>query len=129
MKGIKIRPLFFRKVKNHHKTNTIHTLQDRNEQRLETYEDISHEFVQFFIDLLGSFDDNVEVVHDDLLRKIPDAGINADMQSCLVAPITQKEIKDVVFSMNGNKAPGPDGCSARRWLMDMGGEIFQQDVL
>ncbi|KAK8634135.1 hypothetical protein V6N13_014964 [Hibiscus sabdariffa] len=87
--------------------------QDRNGRRLETYEDISQEFVQFFTDLLGSFDENVEVIHDDLLREILDVEITADMQSCLVAPVTQKEIKDVVFSMNGNKAPRLDGYSTR----------------
>ncbi|KAK9017509.1 hypothetical protein V6N11_079988 [Hibiscus sabdariffa] len=88
-------------------------IRDRNGRRLETYEDISQEFVQFFTDLLGSFDENVEVIHDDLLREILDVEITADMQSCLVAPVTQKEIKDVVFSMNGNKAPRLDGYSTR----------------
>ncbi|KAL4304475.1 hypothetical protein GQ457_10G002790 [Hibiscus cannabinus] len=35
------------------------------------------------------------------------------MQESLVAPVTLKEIKDVIFAMNGNKAPGSDGYSAR----------------
>jgi hypothetical protein len=29
--------------------------------------------------------------------------------SALVAPFTEEEIKTAIFSMNPNKAPGPDG--------------------
>ncbi|KAK8699042.1 hypothetical protein V6N13_115139 [Hibiscus sabdariffa] len=57
---------FFRKVKVHHKVNTIHTLQDRN----------------------GSVDANVERIPDNLLREILDAELTSDIQSSLVAPVT-----------------------------------------
>ncbi|GKG20243.1 hypothetical protein Tco_0380044, partial [Tanacetum coccineum] len=31
----------------------------------------------------------------------------------MVRPVTDKEIKDAMFSINDNKAPGPDGFSAK----------------
>ncbi|KAK8692411.1 hypothetical protein V6N13_075871 [Hibiscus sabdariffa] len=99
---------FFRKVKVHHNVNTIRTLQDRNGVRLESYEDISGEFVQFFFELLGSVDANVERIPDNLLRKILDAELTSDMQSSLVAPVTQKEIRDVFKEIMGVKRVAED---------------------
>ncbi|KAK8667936.1 hypothetical protein V6N13_105409 [Hibiscus sabdariffa] len=98
-----------KKLKVHHKANTIHSLQDRNGVRLDTFEAISGKFIQFFSESLGAMDSNVEVLPDDLLREILDTELSTEMQNHLVAPVTQKEIKDVLFSMNGNKASGPDG--------------------
>ncbi|KAK8559119.1 hypothetical protein V6N12_042402 [Hibiscus sabdariffa] len=67
----------------------------------------------FFFVSLGVVDSNVEVLPDDLLREILDTEFSVEMQNHLVAPVTQKEIKGVLFFMNGNKAPGPDGFSAK----------------
>ncbi|KAK8718227.1 hypothetical protein V6N13_045470 [Hibiscus sabdariffa] len=101
------------KLKVHHKANTIHSLQDRNGVRLSTFEAILEEFIQFFYESLEAVVSNVEVFPDDLLREILDTELSAEMQNHLVALVTKKEIKDVLFSMNGNKAPEPDGFSAK----------------
>jgi hypothetical protein len=37
--------------------------------------------------------------------------ISAVEASSLEAPFLEKEVKDVIFGMDGNKAPGPDGFS------------------
>ncbi|KAK8678976.1 hypothetical protein V6N13_144451 [Hibiscus sabdariffa] len=79
---------FFRKLKVHHKANTIHSLQDRNGVRLDTFEAISGEFIQFFSESLRAVDSNVEVLPDDLLREILDTVLSIEMQNHLVAHVT-----------------------------------------
>ena len=37
--------------------------------------------------------------------------LSAGEASSLEAPFLEKEVKDVIFGMDGNKAPGPDGFS------------------
>ncbi|KAL4272993.1 hypothetical protein GQ457_13G006570 [Hibiscus cannabinus] len=102
-----------KKLKVYHKANTIHSLQDRNGVRLDTFEAISREFIQLFSESLGAVDSNVKVLSDDLLREILDTELSLEIHNHLVAPVTQKEIKDVLFSMNGNKALRPDGFPAK----------------
>ncbi|KAK8544934.1 hypothetical protein V6N13_123242 [Hibiscus sabdariffa] len=111
--GVQNFAYFFRKLKVHHKANTIHSLQDRNGVRLDTFEAISGDFIKFFSKSLGAVDSNVEVIADDIFREILDTELSTEMQNHLVAPVTQNEIKDMLFSMNGNKAPGPNGFSAK----------------
>ncbi|KAK8581424.1 hypothetical protein V6N12_071649 [Hibiscus sabdariffa] len=77
-----------RKLKVHHKANTIHSLQDRNGVRLDTFEAISGEFIQFFSESLRAVDSNVEVLPDDLLREILDTVLSIEMQNHLVAHVT-----------------------------------------
>lgn len=46
--------------------------------------------------------------------------LSSDQQSALIAPITSSEIKEAMFSLKRNKAPGPDGYPAdfsrRHWI-------------
>ncbi|KAL4302951.1 hypothetical protein GQ457_10G005050 [Hibiscus cannabinus] len=102
-----------RKVKLQQKTNTIACLQSSQGIKLDTFDDILNEFVQFFTDSLGVVDGNVERFSDCLLKQILGVELTSVLQDSLNAPVSHKEIKDVLFSMNGNKAPGPDGFSAR----------------
>ncbi|KAL4304364.1 hypothetical protein GQ457_10G028210 [Hibiscus cannabinus] len=111
--GDQITAYFFRQLKVRQKTNTVQVLQDMQGNRFESFGSISNELVQFFSDSLGSVDENVEVFSDDLLREILGIEFSIEFQNSLVAPITHQEIKKVLFSMNGNKAPGPDGYSAK----------------
>ncbi|KAK8483316.1 hypothetical protein V6N13_097003 [Hibiscus sabdariffa] len=70
---------FFRKLKVHHKANTIHSLQDRNGVRLDTFEAILGEFIQFFSESLGAVNSYVEVIPDDLSREILDIELSNEM--------------------------------------------------
>ncbi|KAK9013677.1 hypothetical protein V6N11_041678 [Hibiscus sabdariffa] len=98
---------------SHHKFDYREGLHQMNGVRLSTFEAILEEFIQFFYESLEAVVSNVEVFPDDLLREILDTELSAEMQNHLVALVTKKEIKDVLFSMNGNKAPEPDGFSAK----------------
>jgi hypothetical protein len=37
--------------------------------------------------------------------------LSEDEAASLEAPFLEKEVKDVIFGMDGDKAPGPDGFS------------------
>ncbi|KAK8627588.1 hypothetical protein V6N13_135197 [Hibiscus sabdariffa] len=93
---------FFRKVQIQQKANTISSLYNSEGVKLESFGDISSEFVKYFSDSLGSVNDSVDTFSDDLLKQILGVKLSAEIRDALVAPITHKEIKDVLFSMNGN---------------------------
>ncbi|KAK9033920.1 hypothetical protein V6N11_050100 [Hibiscus sabdariffa] len=69
-------------------------------RKLESFEDISGELVQFFSSSSGTVDSNVKPVSDALLRDILGIELSVEMRESLVAPVTLNEIKDVVFAMN-----------------------------
>ncbi|KAK8663944.1 hypothetical protein V6N13_083749 [Hibiscus sabdariffa] len=118
---------FFRQVAVRQRANSIRVLQDSQGSNLDTFESISGELVRFFSGSLGVVDDNVEPVSDDLLKELLGVELTAEMQNSLIAPVTNKEIKDVIFTMNGNKAPGPDRYSAK--FFQVAWSIVGNDVL
>ncbi|KAK9024783.1 hypothetical protein V6N11_004936 [Hibiscus sabdariffa] len=61
----------------------------------------------------GVVDPNVTAISDSLLKEILGVELSTEMADSLISPITRKEIKDVLFAMNGNKAPGSYGYSAK----------------
>ncbi|KAK8703605.1 hypothetical protein V6N13_047255 [Hibiscus sabdariffa] len=91
------------------KFNSIKFLENAQGHKLNTFEEISGELIQHFTKALGTANGNVGLISDALLREILGVELSANMKDSLVAPVTSKEIKDVIFSMNGSKAPGPDG--------------------
>ncbi|KAK8717316.1 hypothetical protein V6N13_044588 [Hibiscus sabdariffa] len=104
---------FVRQVAARQKFNMITMLKDSQGHKLESFEAISNVLVNHFVGSLGTIDENVEVVQDNLLKEVLGVELTVDMHNSFVSPVTNKEIKDVVFSMNGNKAPGLDDYSAR----------------
>ncbi|GJS31911.1 RNA-directed DNA polymerase, eukaryota, reverse transcriptase zinc-binding domain protein [Tanacetum coccineum] len=72
-------------------------------------DDITNIFVSHFSSFLGT-QDHVYDVEDanNLFKKRLDADIALD----LIKPINNKEIKDALFSIDDNKASGPDGYSS-----------------
>ncbi|KAK8592784.1 hypothetical protein V6N13_063349 [Hibiscus sabdariffa] len=54
---------------------------------------------------LGTVDGHVENFSDDLLKQILGVELTNEMQDLLVAPVTRKEIKDVLFSKNAFSPP------------------------
>jgi hypothetical protein len=72
-------------------------------------EEVSREFVSYYKELLWTSKPTilprVEVVHCG-------ACINADSHDYLLAPVSADDIKQVLFSMDDDKAPGPDGYTS-----------------
>ncbi|KAK8618341.1 hypothetical protein V6N13_132335 [Hibiscus sabdariffa] len=101
---------YFRQVAVRQKVNTIKALQNDHGQWVESYDGIFEVLVQFFSNFLSVTDSSVQGISNGLLRDILGVEFTPEMQSSLIAPITRKEIRDVLFAMKGDKAPGPDGC-------------------
>ncbi|KAL4369287.1 hypothetical protein GQ457_05G000700 [Hibiscus cannabinus] len=104
---------FFRKVAVRQKKNNVHCLLNSHGQKLESYEDISSELIDYFSGTLGVKDANVQGVPDSLLKEILGCELEDEVREAMLAPVTREDVRVVMFGMNGNKAPGPDGFSAK----------------
>ncbi|KAK8716925.1 hypothetical protein V6N13_044215 [Hibiscus sabdariffa] len=67
---------FFKRVAVRQKKSTIQTLQNKHGQKLDTFEAISAELVDYFSDSLGVVDGNVEKFPDGLIQEILGCGIS-----------------------------------------------------
>ncbi|XP_039004055.1 uncharacterized protein LOC120131000 [Hibiscus syriacus] len=95
--------LFFR--------DTIHILIDEQGNRLETYDQISTEIIDYFSNLLGKVDPTVKETDPTLLKNLFHFNFPVDKADGLVKEVTKEEIKEAFFSQGNEKSPGPDGFS------------------
>ena len=91
------------------KRNNVSALKDVNGNKLTTYEQISDEAVNFFQTLLGTVDPKVIGCSEEMLAELLTRVVPAEGVSELVKEIMQEEVKASMFSIDGGKAPGPDG--------------------
>lgn len=104
---------FHNSVKAQNSSNLIKMVKDEHGHSYHEFSEIKRLAVSFYKNLLGHSShvftpEKAERVAN-LIKKKFSAGCFAKME----APVTRVEIKNVVFSMNPSKAPGPDGFSAR----------------
>ena len=101
-------------VKQRRASNTIFQIgsSDSNDI-LSNAISIQNEGVKFFKDLLAPTpnDQPSHALTKEMLSAIPSL-ITSQDNAFLIRPFTLVEIKDVVFSMSSDKAPGPDGFTA-----------------
>ncbi|XP_039048777.1 uncharacterized protein LOC120189611 [Hibiscus syriacus] len=113
-------------VKN--KKDTIRMLTDDQGTRLETFDAMSSEVIDFFSNLIGKVDPMVKGGNLQFLKELLNYSISTETDSSLTKPVTSEEIKEAVFDQvtkpvtseeikeavfdqGNNKAPGPDGYS------------------
>lgn len=109
---------FHRKMAANRMRNKILSINDEYGNRLEDPEAVTKEVVYFYEKLLGtSFPNRVEaatVMYDLVTARVP-----FELQAGLTCLATEEEIKATMFSIGGDKAPGPDGFNAaffqRKW--------------
>jgi exonuclease III len=72
-------------------------------------EEVGREFVSYYKELLGTSKHTIP-----LRAEVVQSGacINVDSHAYLLAPVLADDIKQVLFSMDDNKAPGPDGYTS-----------------
>lgn len=56
----------------------------------------------------------------DQLKNIVRSSLKEEQQNALIAEITPEEVKSVTFSLDGDKAPGPDGYTAEFFKANRG---------
>ena len=91
------------------KRNNVSALKDVNGNKLTTYEQISDEAVNFFQTLLGTVDPKLIGCSEEILVELLPRVVSVERVSELVKEVTQEEVKASMFSIDGGKAPGPDG--------------------
>jgi len=92
--------------------NTISMLYNAGGVRLTTFDEIKKELVDFYSNLFGKEDANVTGVSIEKLQCLFRRKLSSDQHHSLLAEVAHEDIKRVMFSYNGSKAPDPDGVSA-----------------
>ncbi|CAN1345714.1 Transposon TX1 uncharacterized 149 kDa protein [Linum perenne] len=110
--GDKNTQFFHRSVKVRTAFNTIHQIDNSAGTPITDPISIVKEFVSFYESLLGTEDPLVVPPSVDLLQETLDKFITSDHCDLLCKKVTREEVKNVMFHLNGNRSPGPDGLSA-----------------
>ncbi|GJY72313.1 RNA-directed DNA polymerase, eukaryota, reverse transcriptase zinc-binding domain protein, partial [Tanacetum coccineum] len=99
---------FHKTIKSRQQRNIIDAVCDENGNRLEGA-DVADQFVKHFQKFLGE-SKNVEPISDigDLLQN----KLSNEETSYMIREISDEEIKNAMFQIDNNKAPGPDGFLA-----------------
>ncbi|XP_071939954.1 uncharacterized protein [Coffea arabica] len=98
---------FHTTVKAKRKRNTISTLEKQDGTWCKSEEEIEVELCQYYNDLFTTTNpDDFE----EILKEIPST-ISRQMNAKLIKPVEEKDIRQALFSMHPNKAPGKDGMS------------------
>ncbi|KAG5557276.1 hypothetical protein RHGRI_007518 [Rhododendron griersonianum] len=102
---------FHQKVCAHRARNTILSLQNGEGLLLEDLVAIRSEILGYYEGLLGTpFSNRVDAklqLQNAILSKVSDP-----QKAVLIAPVSEAEIKKALWSINGDKSPGPDGYNS-----------------
>ncbi|CAH9100586.1 unnamed protein product [Cuscuta epithymum] len=117
---------YFHAIVNRNKArNTITSISLDDGSLTSSIDHVGNEFVKFFIDLFGTEMETFSFDHS-VLGTGP--LIEPSVHDSLLSPITNKEIKDALFDIGDNKAPGPDGYSSaffkKNWNI-VGGDVIR----
>lgn len=107
--GDKNNKIFYNAIKERTTYNAIHEVTDPNGFCLRNMEDIKIEGVRFFSDLLSHTPLEFTGISLDNLQTLIPYRCTTQEQGLLLVDVTEAEVKQVIFSMSSNKAPGPDG--------------------
>ena len=101
---------YFQMVANgKHRKKRIFSL-DHEGIKVEGQNNLKTYITQFYKDLFGPPEDNNFYTDEHRTGDIPQ--VSQPENDFLTAPFTEKEIRDAIFDMEHNKAPGPDGFPA-----------------
>jgi len=109
---------FFHSLMNQrHRRHHIPAIVRSNGMLTSSAEEVGREFVSYYKELLGTSKLTIplraEVVQNGTC-------INVDSHDFLLALVSTDDIKQVLFSMDDNKAPGPDGYTSLPSLKKLG---------
>ncbi|KAL2929363.1 LINE-1 retrotransposable element ORF2 protein [Bienertia sinuspersici] len=92
-------------------------------------EGIQDAFVDYYKDLLGKAKEGRTQVHQKIIQKGP--VLQEDQRRKLIQPFTKEEVRKAIFSIPGNKSPGPDGFGTHFYKHNWGliGEEVSNAIL
>lgn len=103
---------FLRSLCTRRNQNRISRIHDREGVEISDSGKIKEVAMNFFHNLLGDYYDpsdyNWDNMENFVKRKVP-----THLFASLITPISEEEIKETVFSIHPNKAPGPDGYNSQ----------------
>ncbi|GJR75133.1 RNA-directed DNA polymerase, eukaryota, reverse transcriptase zinc-binding domain protein [Tanacetum coccineum] len=106
--GDKNSAFFHKVIKGRRSRNRVHSISDEN-GTLFKGEDVPKQFVKHFQQFLGTASNVLEIYNpSDLFSN----SLNPDEANVMIKEVSDKEIKDALFGIGDNKAPGPDGYSS-----------------
>lgn len=88
--------------------NTIQEIKCRSGLIVSSQEEIKKEAEGFFNEFLSLEPSDIRRVEVAEIQEILNVRCSEDERSQLIKPVSDEEIRDVLFSMPNNKAPGPD---------------------
>ncbi|KAL2900389.1 hypothetical protein RDABS01_025471 [Bienertia sinuspersici] len=99
--------MFHSSIKKRRLQNNIYAIRDMKGDLLDKPTEVAASFLQFYQELLGTEISQREVVMQEIVNRGP--VLNEGQRESLIAPFIKDEIKKAMFSIHGDKAPGPDG--------------------
>ena len=103
--------VFFRKIAQRRAGRRILQINDENGSTHIEPEEVIHEFVSYYQNLLGGNRRQI-LVDINYLRPWARHIITNEEASHLCLPFTPKDVKNAVFDISEDKAPGPNGYSS-----------------
>jgi mannosylglycoprotein endo-beta-mannosidase len=101
---------YFHSVANgRHRKNRIHSLV-QEEGTIEGQEQLKFYITNYYKNLFGEPDEGNFTMDEARKEDIPQ--VSAEKNGLLMATYTEEEVKKVIFLMEHNKAPGPNGFPA-----------------
>ncbi|KAL2239614.1 UNVERIFIED_CONTAM: hypothetical protein Sindi_0602600 [Sesamum indicum] len=117
--------VFFRKIAQWRTTRRILQINDEHGVTHSAQEAITNEFVSFYHNLLGG-ERRRSFIDIRFLRPWARHLLTEDEITAIIRPFTPLEVKQAVFDIDEDKAPGPDGYSSgffkAAWPI-VGGEV------
>jgi mannosylglycoprotein endo-beta-mannosidase len=116
---------YFHSVANgRHQKKLIHSLV-QDEGTIEGHENLKSYITNYYKGLFGSPDEGNFSMDETRTDDIPQ--VSVEENGLLTAPYSEDEVKKVVFQMEHNKAPGPDGFPAEFYQNSW--EVIKEDLL
>ncbi|KAL0313709.1 UNVERIFIED_CONTAM: hypothetical protein Scaly_2907800, partial [Sesamum calycinum] len=102
--------VFFRKINSKRAKHMIFQITNATGEVLTDKHAITEEFVSYFQTLLGGC--STRIIDLSFLRTELKHTLTLEEASFLIRPVTREEIKEAIFDIDEESAPGPDGYTS-----------------
>jgi hypothetical protein len=106
--GDKNNSFFHRSLKVQNARNTINYLWDEHGNKVDDVEQIKEVAVDFYKNMLGTDQLHFAEAKTSRIKQLIPVAISSEHAAILEKKVYAEEIKDTLFHMKANKAPGPD---------------------